>query len=1078
MWAYKLVNKQRVSRHLKALTIVFVAGLTALPQQGFAAKPVKKKPVANAPANKSAAATSNASTSKGSGINFAKSKIELPKTQTLNTETNAPKDLRRVRPPRSNEFYVANSKEAEYERLLDLEIKKLFQLSQQYRKSVNRGEIWLRLAERYVEKARLIEFREQSAYDQKIKDYLDKKTTAKPVLNTKVARDYNRKAIELYEWFLKDFPQDEKVDQALFFLGYNYFELGQTQKGEEYYQRLVKNYPNSAYVTESYFALGEFYFDNERWQPALDAYQKVISRKKARLNMFALYKGAWCLYRLNRLEGALKTLERVVRLSGGAAEATENVAGGQALNRVRLGSEALKDYVPFYAETGEYKDALQRFSAVAGDEKKSEQMLERLAYVYGEMGNRNASNFLFKQLIGLNPIAEKAADYQYRIVLSYATSDPNQFRQELTTWMDMFGPDSEWAKANAKNQKLVGDMAKLQETVLRNHVLQLHQTAQNSRATFSQQAANKAYALYFKYFATAPQANEMVFYRAELMFDMGFYADAAKLYTYVIDKDPKNKYFKQAVENNVLALEKALPSNKEIESKRGNTLEPIPLDPPIAAFEKGAQTYITNFPKGTNTPDILRRLGVIYYSYNYFDKAIEIFRRVMNDYPGTQNAEIAGNLILDIYKLRGDMTGLANEAENLLKNPKVANSKFGEDIKGILEKASYARADKLSQTGDALKAAKEFESFASTYRQSDLAVAARYKAAKAYEKAGDPSSAIRMHKMILAVSSQDKKVQAVQLDSKNDLARIYQLTGQLELAAKEYMNFAQSNQKDPKAFNAYYNAAILFDSLNEYSQANNAYQKYFDSSKKGERFEVIFAQAEIYRRQGSHGSAAKKYEEYINTYGMNPEHVGKSMYFLAKQAERKGQQDESLKWFKKIMGYYKRTNDKGAVVEYAAEGRFKIAQDVLKDMKAIHFTRKEAQIAQASKQLDAVASRYEKEMIDVVKYNNAKWIVAALVSTAQMFELKANKLASIPFPEGYPADQMKAFEAQKAVGVNKVRNQAKENYKIAHQRAMELESFTDWTALAAKGLQELDPENSVGAGERADESRAMDWMGL
>jgi cellulose synthase operon protein C len=644
--------------------------------------------------------------------------------------------------------------------------------------------------------------------------------------------------------------------------------------------------------------------------------------------------------------------------------------------------------------------------------------------------------------------------------------------------MEMFGPDSPWAQTNAPKQKLVADMHKLQETVLRNHVLQLHQTAQNSRAQFSQQSANKAYALYFKYFTNSPQGNEMVFYRAELLFDMGYYADAAKLYTYVVEKDPKNKYFKQAVENNVLALEKALPSNKEIESKRGNTLDPIPLDPPVAAFEKGAQLYVTNFPKGENTPDILRRLGVIYYSYNHFDRAIEIFRRVMNDYPGTHNAEVAGNLILDIYKLRGDMTGLANEAEALLKNPKIANSKFGGDIKGMLEKASYARADKLSQTGDSITAAKQFETFAASYKASDLAVAARYKAAKAYEKGGDPASAIRMHKMILLSPSQDKKVQAVQLDSRNDLARIYSATGQLELAAREYINFANANPKDPKSINAYYNAAVLLDSLNSYVEAANAYQKYFDSSRKGDRFEVIYAQADLLKRRGANSAAEKKYEEYINTYGNNTAHVAEAMYFLAKQAERKGQQDEAFKWYKKLIGLHKRANEKDKVVEYAAEGRFKLAQDVLKEIRAIKFTRQEAQIGKTSKQLDAIASRYEKEMIDVVKFNNAKWIVAALVSTAQMYELKANKLASVPFPEGYPKEQLKAFEDQKSVGVNRVRNQAKENYKLAHQRAMELETFTEWTELASKGLGELDPSASASAGERASESRAMDWMGL
>ena len=205
-----------------------------------------------------------------------------------------------VKPPRNSEFYEGNSKEVEYEKLLDKEISDLYKLSQQYRQSKNRGEIWLRLAERYKEKSKLIEFRKQAEYDRELKLYADQKTKVKPHLDLKLAHDYNLKAIELYEWFIKDFPQDQKIDQALFFLGYHNFEVGRSQVGEGYYKRLVKSFPESEYVVESNFALGEYYFENEGWQSALENYQKVILRRRSRLLTFAYYKAAWCFYRLNR----------------------------------------------------------------------------------------------------------------------------------------------------------------------------------------------------------------------------------------------------------------------------------------------------------------------------------------------------------------------------------------------------------------------------------------------------------------------------------------------------------------------------------------------------------------------------------------------------------------------------------------------------------------------------------------------------------------------------------------------------------------------------------------------------------
>ena len=95
------------------------------------------------------------------------------------------------------------------------------------------------------------------------------------ILNLNASQEYNRKAIQLYEWFQRDFPQDPKIDQALFFLGYNYFELEQPEKGKDYYKRLTTEFPNSSYIEESYFALGEYYFDREKWSEALKYYEFV-----------------------------------------------------------------------------------------------------------------------------------------------------------------------------------------------------------------------------------------------------------------------------------------------------------------------------------------------------------------------------------------------------------------------------------------------------------------------------------------------------------------------------------------------------------------------------------------------------------------------------------------------------------------------------------------------------------------------------------------------------------------------------------------------------------------------------------
>lgn len=158
-----------------------------------------------------------------------KSSTFVPDAQISFQQKKTSVNLNTVKPPRSTEILSNSNRtgnEIEYEKTLDRQIQELYKLTQKFARNDNRGELWLRLAELYIEKASLVDFRKQDIYDKQLKFYLDGKTKIKPKLDTVESHQYNRKAIQLYEWFLRDFPRDPKQAQALFFLGYNYFEIG------------------------------------------------------------------------------------------------------------------------------------------------------------------------------------------------------------------------------------------------------------------------------------------------------------------------------------------------------------------------------------------------------------------------------------------------------------------------------------------------------------------------------------------------------------------------------------------------------------------------------------------------------------------------------------------------------------------------------------------------------------------------------------------------------------------------------------------------------------------------------------
>ena len=218
-----------------------------------------------------------------------KTDVNLPDSQ-FNFQKRESVDLTSVKPPKSTEIMKAevSGDQAEYERTLDKQIQELYKLTKKFENNPNRGELWLRLAELYVEKATLVDARKQDQYDEQLRQFQAGKTKVKPKLDIAESRDYNKKAIQLYEWFLRDYPKDEKVSQALFFLGYNYFELGDTKKGSYYYDQLTQRYPKSPFVGEAHFALGEYHFESERWVEAYKQYAELIKNKK--------HVTIWCVF--------------------------------------------------------------------------------------------------------------------------------------------------------------------------------------------------------------------------------------------------------------------------------------------------------------------------------------------------------------------------------------------------------------------------------------------------------------------------------------------------------------------------------------------------------------------------------------------------------------------------------------------------------------------------------------------------------------------------------------------------------------------------------------------------------------
>lgn len=1021
----------------------------------------------------------NAERKKMAELTLKKLSEQLPQAKGGMTQQKiVPRDVTIIKPPRSNKFFYSdNVLKKEYNSLIDQEIDKLYKLSQKYKTSKSRGEIWLRLAERYVEKGKIIEFAAQDNYDKRIKLWEQKKISQKPSLPRDPGKKYYLRAIQANEWFIRDFPKDAKVPQALYYLGYSNFEIGNEKRGESYYKELVERFPASVYVDESLFALGEHYFEKEKWQDALDQYGRLVAKKSTRLYSFSLYKTAWCQHRQGKYELAVKNLERVIRLGDSKQAAAEGI---KEVNTIRLKEEAIKDYVAFYSQTGKFQEAQGDFYKATNNEKSTLDLMEALAYRYSYSGNVTASTYLFKKLIIYDDEAEKAAKYQYQIVQDYLNINSiKNFKEELVLWIEKYGPESAWASKNAAKKDIVTEMAALQETTLRNHTLRLHQTAISVKTEYTRVLAADSYKMYLKYFNKSAKHTEMRFFYAELLFDMQAYEKAAAQYQWVAQNDKQSQYYEKSVINNVLSLEKLMPKDAVLEQQRQkhkDKLTKIDFTPEVKKFEQACLIYLAAFPKGEKSDQIRRRLGAIYYVHNDYEPALSVYRGIVKDQPNSKDAPIAAEYILDIHKTRNDLDTYSKEALELLKNPTIAKSDVGKDIKINLNKVNFLRADTLSKSGKHAEAAAAFETFATVHKGSEQEFSAIFNAAVNHEKANNIPEAMKLYEKVLTFGG--KGNDGIKQEVRNSLAELYKKMGNLEKAAGYYEQFAKA-EKGVKAKNAVTNASLLWYSLGRESDTLRTFAVLDKTSTEREITDRHFLKAEMYLHKKNHGKAIYHYDQFLKLGWKDPAKALKAMYTIGDIYAQKKQNSQAQQWFEKTLAFYKEGKGK-AGVKYAAQAKFWLSEKYLGQMQAVNLGTAEKTIAAGLTKMKALQEEMlKKHLSEVIKFDYGPSIVAALAAEGKSYEIISNAFKKSPTPKEYSTpDSAKQFRQMADNTANEFSLKAKAAYKGAFEKGLQIEAYGDPLLESARSFHRLAPDESKNAGETTTVGNLLDRVNL
>lgn len=595
-------------------------------------------------------------------------------------------------------------------------------------------------------------------------------------------KQYGKLALEQYTKIVQGYPEFERSDEVLFFLGTYLMEDGQDRKALVAFKRLVEKHPQSKYIPDAYLAFGEYYFNNSKGkradlEKALAAYKKAAEFPESQVYAFALYKQGWCYFNLADYPNAKDKWKAVV-LYGELAGAQALEKDGNAKKTNSLAREARTDYVRAYAREGDVMLAREDFSKVASNPEDRFAMMRTLANMYYGDGKDREAAITYNTLIKEKPLSPEAPGFQGRIVdivlrMGNKERTVTQVRRLVKIMKEVEGSG---VIKDDKDKKALAEAKDLSERTLSNLAVTWHNEAKKTREEATFGYADMIYSDYLTLFPDSPKAYDLRFFWAELLNDnLQKFDKAAANYTLVVLQDVKlleakdeqgnpkpgkpGKWLNNAAYNAVLAYDEMVKDDESKGAFKDVDTKDIRKKAAIPQAKKdlleACERYLKYVTKGDKRVEIAFKAANIYYRHNHFDEAVLRFSEIALGSPeykfetGERAAEIAANLVLDSYNLIEDWAKVNEWARRFYNNEKLAVGKFRDDLSKVIEQSAFKLVSQLEAKNQFAKAAEAYLSFVADFPQTEIADVALFNASVDYYKAKMLDKAIQVRQRII-----------------------------------------------------------------------------------------------------------------------------------------------------------------------------------------------------------------------------------------------------------------------------------------------------------------------------------------
>ncbi|MFQ5560456.1 MAG: tetratricopeptide repeat protein, partial [Nitrospinota bacterium] len=815
-------------------------------------------------------------------------------------------------------------------------------------------ELYIRLAELYIEKSRVVYFLRNSG-----------KTGAGQKLQLIESDTLKIQAIEIYQNILSHFSDYEARDKVHFFMAHEYRELKQMDEMVKQYQAVVKKYKTSPYAAEAYLLLGDYYFSKQNFDKAKKYYEAIFSYRDSPVVAIARYKLGWIEINKGDYKKAISLFE----------ESVTSVAAGEKLNvdtykKANVKLEALVDMA--YAYTEVYKEsppeeAISFFREYSWSQPVFSNVLEKLANRYFLKKKWESAAVLYRYLSSIQEDSERLLEYAGNIFES--TKSLNTFEKA--------DKDMEIIIKALRKQRYSLHIAdetkeknvKQYEVYARDIVTHLHKKATSTAVVSEFKRAASAYKTYLGFFTKSPVYDEMEINFADALFFAKDFVQAGKMYEKLAKKfsgnkeEREEKLFSSVVSYyNALKEKEKLKYYETVFAREG--------------LKETGRMFVADFPGSKKVPNVLFNVAWVTYDSGEYDEALASFKDFVNRYPRGDEGRAAVHLILDIYRTKELYEDLVRYGHAVVENTRITDTSFKKEVSDIVLAAEGKIVNNLtiSALRDEDSGRERIDQFIEKHKSTSLGEQALLALIGPSRERGNFDAVYTVGKQLIddyPDSARTKETLNVLIESSLKATQFRLLANYLEMFAEKLPNHTNTPDFLLKA-------AQIRETLGEYRKVNKNYEILLRSpllKDPDKQTQIIFALANSVKETGD---LDYEYKLLMDTkpYLSEPARV-KADAMIADYYFEKRMMRTAKEYTKKVKSAFnsrvaRRDQSIKALVAKLAYSSLELQYK--KYMKISMGDRVEKSVVKAkSDQLKEL----EKGYLEVIKYQSPEWALAA-----------------------------------------------------------------------------------------------------